>query len=157
MGERESWSYQGASESQRPTHWGGEECKSAILGWLIWLFQYEWWTQIWALLLFLNVLLYVLYYVCIFFPECHPAGRKGSPEESAQTTGNSKLQPAGSDSGRAETDCIFTGEQHDTTDAERQVAGNPWHILHNIVSTGQWVTGFLWRLQVGDQYNFVSH
>ena len=64
--------------------------------------------------------------LCVyFFPECHPAGRKGSPEESAQTTGNSKLQPAGSDSGRAETDCIFTGEQHDTTDAERQVAGNP--------------------------------
>ncbi len=60
----------------------------------------------------------------MFFPECHAAGWEGGPEEPAQTTGNSKLQPAGSDSGRAETDCVFTGEQYDSTDAERQAAGN---------------------------------
>lgn len=70
----------------------------------------------------------ILIFVC-FSPECNAAGREGGPEEPAQTTGNSKLQPAGSDSGRAETDCIFTGEQYDTTDAECQTAGNPRHVI----------------------------
>lgn len=70
--------------------------------------------------------------LCVCFcPECNAAGGEGGPEEPAQTAGDSKLQPAGSDSGCAETDGIFAGEQYDAADAERQAAGNPPHILHN--------------------------
>ena len=61
------------------------------------------------------------------FPECHTAGREGGPEEPAKTTGNSKLQPAGSDSGRAEADGLLAGEQYDATDTKRQVTGKPTH------------------------------
>lgn len=32
MGEGESWSHQGTTESQRQTHWGWEECKLAQYG-----------------------------------------------------------------------------------------------------------------------------
>lgn len=67
-------------------------------------------------------------YLCIFPPECYAAGWEGGPEEPAQTTGDAELQPAGTDCGSAETDGLFTGEQHNTADTERQAAGNPQHI-----------------------------
>lgn len=62
---------------------------------------------------------------CVVFPECYSAGWEGGPEEPTQTTGNPKLQPAGSDSGCAEADGLFTGEQYNATDAECQTTGNP--------------------------------
>lgn len=55
---------------------------------------------------------------CVVFPECYSAGWEGGPEEPTQTTGNPKLQPAGSDSGCAEADGLLTGEQYNATDAE---------------------------------------
>lgn len=74
---------------------------------------------------FLNQLLHTLICVyCFLFPECNAAGGESGPEEPAQTTGNSKLQPAGTDSCPAETDRLFTGKQHSATDAERQTAGS---------------------------------
>lgn len=38
------------------------------------------------------ILVYPMSYImCLFFPECHTAGREGGPEEPAQTAGNSEL------------------------------------------------------------------
>lgn len=76
---------------------------------------------------FLNQLLHTLMCVYFLFPECNAAGGEGGPAEPAQTIGNSKLQLAGADSCPAETDGLFTGEQHHATDAERQTAG-PFHL-----------------------------
>lgn len=97
----------------------------------MWLFQYEWWTHTCWLCTFLWMYSQT-YIMCVFFPECHAAGWESGPEEPAQTTGNSKLQPAGSDSGCAETDCFFTGEQYNTTDTERQTAGTLHYTSYTI-------------------------
>lgn len=80
---------------------------------------------------------------CVVFPECYSAGWEGGPEEPTQTTGNPKLQPAGSDSGCAEADGLFTGEQYNATDAECQTTGNPvtpltvWCVFMGIFHTSR--------------------
>lgn len=129
MGEGESWSHQGTTESQRQTHWGWEECKLAQYGLCDFSNMNGEHTHVGCALFSECILTYIM---CVFFPECHAAGWESGPEEPAQTTGNSKLQPAGSDSGCAETDCFFTGEQYNTTDTERQTAGTLHYTSYTI-------------------------